>query len=74
MLSKNIKGLTDRPIMNEKTILTTELIEVLQDFLITEVSVEKPDLWEKFFAERNLLIRNWIEESSNFTAQYLKTV
>ncbi|MFD6207461.1 hypothetical protein [Peribacillus sp. NPDC060253] len=39
ILSREIRGLSDRPIMNEKTILTKELIEALQAFLITEVSV-----------------------------------
>lgn len=43
ILSKEIRGLSNRPIMYEKTIMTRQLIEALQAFLITEVSIENFD-------------------------------
>ncbi|MFD6438780.1 hypothetical protein ACFWDG_02920 [Peribacillus sp. NPDC060186] len=76
ILSKDIKGLTERPIMYEKTILTKELIKTLQAFLITEVSVEKALIDGKKFLPKEVIDNELdvIEESSNFTNLYLKSV
>ncbi|MFE4352345.1 HD-GYP domain-containing protein [Peribacillus butanolivorans] len=76
ILSKDIKGLTDRPIMYEKTILTKELIKTLQAFLITEVSVEKTLIDGKKFLPKEVIDNELdeIEEFSNFTNLYLKSV
>ncbi|WP_347940959.1 hypothetical protein AAEY33_00040 [Peribacillus simplex] len=53
ILSKEIRGLSNRPIMYEKTIMTRQLIEALQAFLITEVSIENFDSWKEISAERS---------------------
>lgn len=41
ILTENVMGLTNRPIIPSKTILTNELIEFLQAFLIKSVTVQK---------------------------------
>ncbi|MDX5475501.1 MAG: hypothetical protein LPK00_08170 [Bacillaceae bacterium] len=40
ILAKNIKSLTNKPIITKNTILTAEHIKVLNSFLIEEVEVE----------------------------------
>ncbi|MFF2854883.1 phosphohydrolase, partial [Peribacillus sp. NPDC058002] len=76
ILSKEIRGLSNRPIMYEKTILTRQLIEALQAFLITEVSVEKTLIDGKRFLPKEVMDPEWdeTEESSGFTDFYLKSV
>ncbi|MFJ7937567.1 HD-GYP domain-containing protein [Peribacillus sp. NPDC096622] len=76
ILSKEIRGLSNRPIMYEKTILTTQLIEALQAFLITEVSVEKTLIDGKTFLPKEVIDPELREmgESSDFTDLYLKSV
>ncbi|MGE7604334.1 HD-GYP domain-containing protein [Peribacillus sp. NPDC097675] len=62
--------------MNEKTILNSELIEVLQVFLIEEVSVEKTLIDGEKFLPKEIIDNELddIEDISNFITQYLKTV
>ncbi|MFF2287324.1 HD-GYP domain-containing protein [Peribacillus butanolivorans] len=62
--------------MYEKTILTKELIKTLQAFLITEVSVEKKIIGGKKFLPKEVIDNELveIEEFSNFTNLYLKSV
>lgn len=76
ILSKDIKGYAGHPLMIEKTILTSELIEVLQVFLIEEVSVEKVLIDGERFLPKEIINNEIddIEEASDFTTQYLKTV
>ncbi|WP_230176260.1 HD-GYP domain-containing protein [Peribacillus sp. Bi134] len=76
ILSKEIRGLSNHPIMYEKTILTKRLIEALQAFLITEVSVEKTLIDGKKFLPKEVMDPELdeIEESSDFTELYLKSV
>ncbi|WHY56810.1 hypothetical protein [Peribacillus simplex] len=76
ILSKEIRGLSNRPIMYEKTILTRQLIEALQVFLITEVSVEKTLIDGKRFLPKEGMDQEWdeMEESADFTDFYLKSV
>ncbi|MFJ7752615.1 HD-GYP domain-containing protein [Peribacillus muralis] len=76
ILSKEIRGLADRPIMYEKTILTEESIEALQAFLISEVSVEKTLINGKKFLPKEVIDPELdeFEESSDFTELYLKAV
>ncbi|MFJ7744813.1 HD-GYP domain-containing protein [Peribacillus sp. NPDC097295] len=76
ILSKDVKGYASQPIMNEKTVLTSELIEVLQVFLIEEVSVEKILIDGEKFLPKEIIDNELedIEDISNFTTQYLKTV
>jgi hypothetical protein len=76
ILSKEIRGLSNRPIMYEKTILTTRLIEALQAFLITEVSVEKTLIDGNKFLPKEVIDSELQErgKSSDFTDLYLKSV
>lgn len=76
ILSKEIRGLSNHPIMYEKTILTKRLIEALQAFLITEVSVEKTLIDGKKFLPKEVMDPELdeIEESLDFTDLYLKSV
>ncbi|WP_232732110.1 HD-GYP domain-containing protein [Bacillus sp. mrc49] len=76
ILSKEIRGLADRPIMYEKTILTAESIEALEAFLISEVSVEKTLIDGKKFLPKEVIDPELdeLEESSDFTDLYLKSV
>src|ERR1700741_852162 len=41
ILSEDIFGLTNRPIIGKNTVLTDELIEILRLFLVSNVEVEK---------------------------------
>ena len=41
ILSEDIFGLTNRPIIEKNTVLTDELIEILHLFLVPNVEVEK---------------------------------
>src|SRR3954470_21249885 len=41
ILSEDVFGLTSRPIIEKNTVLTDELIEILQLFLVSNVEVEK---------------------------------
>ncbi|WP_459735242.1 HD-GYP domain-containing protein [Peribacillus sp. N1] len=76
ILSKEIRGLSNHPIMYEKTILTKRLIEALQAFLITVVSVEKTLIDGKKFLPKEVMDPELdeIEESLDFTDLYLKSV
>ncbi|MGE7762071.1 HD-GYP domain-containing protein [Peribacillus sp. NPDC097895] len=76
ILSREIRGLSERPIMNEKTVLTKELIEALQAFLITEVSVDRTLIDGKKFLPKEVIDPELdeMEESSDFTDLYLKSV
>jgi hypothetical protein len=62
--------------MYEKTILTTRLIEALQAFLITEVSVEKTLIDGNKFLPKEVIDSELQErgKSSDFTDLYLKSV
>ncbi|WP_286197537.1 hypothetical protein [Bacillus sp. ISL-34] len=76
ILSKESRGLSKRPIMYEKTILTTRLIEALQAILITEVSVDETLIDGKKFLPKESIDQELdeMEESSDFTDLYLKSV
>lgn len=76
ILSKDIQGYAGRPIMNEKTILTSELIEILHVFLIPEISVEKTLINGERFLPKEIIDNELddTEDSSDFTTQYLRTV
>lgn len=76
ILSKDIKGYMGHPIMNKKTILTSELIEVLKVFLIQEVSVEKMLIDGERFIPKEIIDKELddTEDSSDFITHYLKTV
>ncbi|CAH0297787.1 3'3'-cGAMP-specific phosphodiesterase 1 [Peribacillus sp. Bi96] len=76
ILSFMIRGLSDRPIMNEKTILTKELIEALQAFLIMEVSVDRTLIDGKKILPKEVIDPELdeMEEFSDFTDLYLKSV
>jgi HD-GYP domain-containing protein (c-di-GMP phosphodiesterase class II) len=41
ILSEDVYSLTNRPIVNNKTVLTADIIKVLKAFLIKEIAVEK---------------------------------
>lgn len=77
ILAKDINGLTNRPIMNKLTILDTELLKILDAFLIEQVSVEETLInGEKFFPKE--IIDKELEkerkEDSSFISMYLKAV
>lgn len=76
ILSKEVGGLSNRPIMYEKTILTKPLIEALQAFLITEVSVEKTLIDGREFLPKEVIDPELQErgKSADFTDLYLKSV
>ncbi|XHU85207.1 HD-GYP domain-containing protein [Peribacillus muralis] len=76
ILSKEIRGLSYRPIMYEKTVLTAELIEALQAFFITEVSVDRTLIDGKRFFPKEVIDPelDQVEESSDFTELYLKSI
>lgn len=77
ILAKDITGLTTRPLMNKKTILDKKLIEILNAFLIDEVSVEKMLINGLNFVPKEV-IDNELEEveenDSSFIVLYLKAV
>ncbi|WP_312859692.1 HD-GYP domain-containing protein [Peribacillus huizhouensis] len=76
ILSKDISGLTSYPLMNKKTILTEDLLEVLKAFFITEVSVEKTLVDGTKFTPREIIDDEGegAQENSSFIADYLKAV
>lgn len=79
ILSKDINGLTNRPIMNKKTILDEELLNVLQGFLIEQVSVEKTLIDGSNFVPKEIIDYEHEEgkekeEEASFVTQYLKAV
>lgn len=76
ILSKDINGFTSHPIMNRKTILTEELLEILKAFLINEVSVENTLVDGQKFTPREIITEEGEEanEYSSFIANYLKVV
>ena len=74
ILAKNIKSLTNKPIITKNTILTTEHIKVLNSFLIEEVEVE-PTLenGEPFLPNEHEESFTRIEEE-DFVQLYFNTV
>lgn len=76
ILAKDVLGLTKNPIVNKNTILTLDLIEVLQAFLITEVSVEDVLINGKPFIPKEIIDNeaDHIIEELSFMSQYLTTV
>jgi HD-GYP domain-containing protein (c-di-GMP phosphodiesterase class II) len=76
ILSKDLPGLTNRPIMTSKTILNHDLLEVLKAFLITQVSVEKTLINGLTFVPKEIIDSEGEEkaEETSFITDYLKTV
>ncbi|OIK05394.1 HD-GYP domain, c-di-GMP phosphodiesterase class II (or its inactivated variant) [Bacillus sp. OV322] len=76
ILSKDVIGMTKRPIITKKTIITNEMLEVLQAFLVTDVSVEKTLIDGSWFSPKEIIDEESEEEGSDstFLTQYLKAV
>ncbi|WP_409303574.1 HD-GYP domain-containing protein [Peribacillus sp. SCS-155] len=76
IISKDVPGLTSRPIMNAKTILTQDLLEVLKAFLVPEVSVERTLINGLRFVPKDVIDfeTEEVEEKASFITAYLKTV
>lgn len=75
ILANDINGLTNRPIMNKKTILDAELLNVLEGFLIEQVSIEKTLInGEKFSPKEIIEVEEGKKEDSSFISSYLKAV
>lgn len=77
ILAKDINGLTNRPIMNKQTILDAELLNVLEGFLIEEVSVEKTLINGEPFLPKEIMdyeLEEEQKEDSSFISMYLKAV
>ena len=77
ILAKDINGLTNRPIMNKQTILDAELLNVLEGFLIDEVSVERTLINGETFLPKEIIdyeLEEEQKEDSSFISMYLKAV
>jgi HD-GYP domain-containing protein (c-di-GMP phosphodiesterase class II) len=77
IIAKDIQGLTNRPIMNKQTILDAELLNVLEGFLIEEVSVENTLINGERFLPKEIIDPELSEErkgESRFISHYLKAV
>lgn len=77
ILSKDVLGLTNRPIMASKTILNHDHLEVLKAFLVTEVSVNKTLINGIAFVPKEIIDEEGEEKENNessFIESYLKTV
>jgi HD-GYP domain-containing protein (c-di-GMP phosphodiesterase class II) len=77
IINEDILGLTQHPIMTKKTILSEELIGVLNAFLISEVSVEKTLINGQPFIPPEVVVDDETEEiteESTFLSLYLKAV
>ena len=77
ILAKDINGLTNRPIMNKQTILDAELLNVLEGFLIEQVSVEKTLINGETFLPKEIIdyeLEEEQKEDSSFISMYLKAV
>lgn len=83
ILAADVNSLTNRPIIPSKTIMTRELLEVLQAFLIKEVVVEKTKvdgtafipsevLEDEHSADRNDIVKK--DEELSFSEVFLKSV
>lgn len=76
ILSKDIVGKLGNPIINKKTILNHETLEVLQAFLIREVSVEKTMINGQQYHPREIIDEETedYKEEPSFISDYLNTV
>lgn len=76
ILSKDIVGRIGNPIINKKTILDTEMLNVLKAFLISEVSVEKTLINGQQYHPREVIDeeKEDLKEEPSFITNYLKTV
>ncbi|WP_257985540.1 HD-GYP domain-containing protein [Bacillus sp. V5-8f] len=77
ILSKDVPGLANRPIMAGKTILDHDHIEVLKAFLVTDVSVEKTLINGLPFVPKEIIDQEGEEQESSdsgFIPSYLKAV
>lgn len=77
ILAKDIFSKTDKPIVSKKTIITKEVREVLEFFLITEVSVERKLVNGETFSPRQLpeIEKEAISvPETEFTSLYLDSV
>lgn len=76
ILSKDIVGRIGNPIINKKTILDTEMLNVLKAFLISEVSVEKTMINGQQYHPREVIDeeKEDFKEEPSFITHYLKTV
>lgn len=77
VLAKDIFSKTNKPIMSKKTIITNDLKEILESFLISEVSVERKLVNGEVFAPKELIE---LEEATlaipetDFATVYIDTV
>lgn len=77
VLAKDIFSRTQKPIMSKKTIITKDLKEILELFLISEVSVERKLVNGEVFAPRELLELDDVTlavPETDFATVYLDTV
>jgi len=77
ILSEDVFSLSTRPIMKSKSVMTKELIEVLQAFLVKEVVVEKYLVDGKSFLPKEVLDSEQRSEEIgeiSFNAVYLEAV
>ena len=73
ILAKDINGLTNRPIMNKQTILDAELLNVLEGFLIDQVSVERTLINGENFVPKEIIDYE-LEEEKKRGHQFYKYV
>nr|WP_257985943.1 HD-GYP domain-containing protein [Bacillus sp. M6-12] len=76
ILSQDVFSLTNRPIMTKKTVLKSDLLEVLRAFLIVEVSVEKTLIDGRPFKPAEVIDEEAeaIAAETAFSTQYLNSV
>ena len=77
ILAKDVFSKTSKPIMSKKTIITNELKDVLQAFLINEVSVERNLVNGDLFAPKEVVDIEDIKMNThevNFISVYLDSV
>lgn len=77
ILSKDIVGRIGNPIINKKTILNTEMLDVLNAFLVSEVSVEKIKIDGQQYHPREVIDEESeedLKEEPSFISDYLKAV
>ncbi|UII55971.1 HD-GYP domain-containing protein [Cytobacillus spongiae] len=81
IVTEDIFGLTNRPILPKKTIIGKEHLEILAAFLIKEVSIEKTLVTGELFVPQDILeeVDSSLEETRqdeelNFTSKFLMAV
>lgn len=77
ILSKDVLSKTSRPIMTQKTIITSDLLAVLKAFLVKEVSVERTLVNGEAFIPKEVIDAeeiDVIETEISLNTSYLKAV